>query len=89
MTQHNGEGGCATCEEMGVVVAQGKGHTRCYPYRSPVERAPPSYYRVAIGKCYPSKSDKNKGDFHIKINFYFSVAVTETKYIFYCFKSCF
>ena len=40
MTQHNGESGCVTCEEMGVVVKQGKGHTRCYPYRSLCERAP-------------------------------------------------
>ena len=40
MTQHNGESGCLTCEETGVVVAQGKGHTRCYPYRTPAERAP-------------------------------------------------
>ena len=40
MTQHNGESGCVTCEETGIVVTQGKGHTRCYPYRSPMERAP-------------------------------------------------
>ena len=32
MTQHNGESGCVTCEETGIVVTQGKGHTRCYPY---------------------------------------------------------
>ena len=40
MTQHNGEGGCLTCEESGFVAAQVKGHTRCYPYRSTTERAP-------------------------------------------------
>ena len=40
MTQHNGESGCLTCEESGFVAAQGKGHTRCYPYKSPTERAP-------------------------------------------------
>lgn len=40
MTQHNGESGCLACEESGFVAAQGKGHTRCYPYRSPTERAP-------------------------------------------------
>lgn len=33
MTQHNGEFGCITCEESGEVVVQGKGHSRCYPYR--------------------------------------------------------
>ena len=38
MTQHNGESGCVTCEETGLVVAQGKGHAGCYPYRSPLER---------------------------------------------------
>jgi len=40
MTQHNGENGCLTCEEPGCVVKQGKGHTRCYPYRPPSEAAP-------------------------------------------------
>jgi len=40
MAQHNGECGCLTCEEPGVVVKQGKGHTRCYPYRNPTEAAP-------------------------------------------------
>ena len=40
-TQHKScESGCVTCEETGIVVTQGKGHTRCYPYRSPMERAP-------------------------------------------------
>ena len=39
MTQHNGESGCITFEEAGVVVKQGKGHTRCYPYRTPTEAA--------------------------------------------------
>ena len=37
-TQHNGEGGCSTCEETGMVVKQGKGNTRCYPYREEHER---------------------------------------------------
>ena len=40
MTQHNGESGCITCEEPGVIVAQGNGHTRCYPYKSSLEKAP-------------------------------------------------
>ena len=40
ITRHNGEGGCLTCEESGFVAAQGKEHTRCYPYKSPTERAP-------------------------------------------------
>ena len=40
MTQHNGESSCLTCEESGFVAAQGKGHTRCYPYKSPTKRAP-------------------------------------------------
>lgn len=39
MAQHNGECGCITCEEPGVAVKQGKGHTRCYPYRTPTEAA--------------------------------------------------
>ena len=37
-TQHNGEGGCSTCEETGKVVKQGKGNTRCYPYREEHEK---------------------------------------------------
>ena len=40
MAQHNIECGCLTCEEPGVVVKQGKGHTRCYPYRNHTEVAP-------------------------------------------------
>ncbi|KAK3731182.1 hypothetical protein QZH41_019239, partial [Actinostola sp. cb2023] len=40
MTHHNGKNGCLTCEEPGVVVQQGKGHTRCYPYKVPTEAAP-------------------------------------------------
>ncbi|XP_044168176.1 uncharacterized protein LOC122952196 [Acropora millepora] len=40
MAQHNGECGCLTCEEPGVVVKQGKGHTRCYPYRNHTDVAP-------------------------------------------------
>lgn len=40
MTQHNGESGCITCEEPGHIVKQGKGHTRCYPYRNLPEAAP-------------------------------------------------
>ena len=39
MAQHNGECGCITCEEPGIVVKQGKGHTRCYPYWTPPEAA--------------------------------------------------
>lgn len=34
MTHHNGTNGCLTCEEPGLVVSQGKGHTRCYPYKT-------------------------------------------------------
>ena len=37
-TQHNGEGGCSACEETGKVVKQGKGNTRCYPYREEHEK---------------------------------------------------
>lgn len=40
MTQHNGESGCLTCEEPGIVVKQGKGHARCYPYRIHEETSP-------------------------------------------------
>lgn len=38
MTFFNGSHACVTCEEPGVVVAQGKGHSRCYPYRSAEDR---------------------------------------------------
>ena len=34
MMHHNGEYGCATCEEPGIVVPQGKGHARVYPFRN-------------------------------------------------------
>ncbi|CAG2216372.1 unnamed protein product [Mytilus edulis] len=33
MTQHNGLYSCIFCEEPGLVVKVGKGHTRCFPYR--------------------------------------------------------
>lgn len=38
MTMHNGEYGCLTCEEPGIVTKQGKGYARCYPYRLPNDR---------------------------------------------------
>lgn len=34
MTQFNGLYACSTCEEPGETATQGKGHSRCYPYRS-------------------------------------------------------
>ena len=40
MTMHNGESGCSTCEEPGRTVKQGKGHSRCYPYRETKDRFP-------------------------------------------------
>ena len=40
MTMHNGESGCCTCEEPGRTVKQGKGHSRCYPYRKGKDRYP-------------------------------------------------
>ena len=38
MTMHNGEFGCSTCLEPGIVVAKGKGHVRCYSYRNCFEK---------------------------------------------------
>ncbi|WAR15824.1 hypothetical protein MAR_030418 [Mya arenaria] len=38
MTMHNGAFVCITCEEQGETVKQGKGYSRCYPYRSPDQR---------------------------------------------------
>lgn len=38
MTLFNGERACITCEEPGYVAKQGKGHSRCYPYRSEEEK---------------------------------------------------
>ena len=38
MTMHNGESGCSTCEEPGRTVKQGKGHSRCDPYRDTKDR---------------------------------------------------
>lgn len=40
MTQYNGAEACITCEEPGLVVRQGRGHCRSYPYRQPVSRFP-------------------------------------------------
>ena len=40
MTMHNGESGCCTCEEPGRTVKQGKGHSKCYPYREGKDRYP-------------------------------------------------
>ncbi|KAJ8309950.1 hypothetical protein KUTeg_011815, partial [Tegillarca granosa] len=34
MTYFNGAESCITCEEPGKVVKQGKGHSRCFPYRT-------------------------------------------------------
>jgi len=38
MSMHNGEYGCSTCEEPGLVVKKGNGHVRSYPYRHAAER---------------------------------------------------
>lgn len=35
MSHHNGINGCITCEEEGFTTKQGKGHTRCYPFKDP------------------------------------------------------
>ncbi|XP_060607195.1 uncharacterized protein LOC132759444 [Ruditapes philippinarum] len=40
MTQFNGLEACITCEEPGLVVRQGRGHSRCYPYRPTSSRFP-------------------------------------------------
>ena len=59
-TQHNGKSGCVTCEETGVVVAQGKGHTRCYPYRSPAERAPYRTTETLLENAFKANQRKTK-----------------------------
>ena len=60
MTQHNGEGGCLTCEESGFVAAQGKGHTRCYPYRPPAERAPNRTMTTFLENAVKANQSKKK-----------------------------
>ena len=40
MTYFNGAEGCNLCEEPGKTVKQGKGHSRCYPYRQSGDRYP-------------------------------------------------
>ena len=60
MTQHNGEGGCLTCEESGFVAAQGKGHTRCYPHRSPSERAPNRTMTTFLENAVKANQSKKK-----------------------------
>lgn len=40
MSLFNGAQACITCEEPGKMVTQGKGHARCYPYRSEADRYP-------------------------------------------------
>lgn len=60
MTQHNGQSGCVTCEETGIVVAQGKGHTRCYPYRSPTERAPNRTMATLLANAIQANQSKKR-----------------------------
>ncbi|KAJ8313905.1 hypothetical protein KUTeg_008466 [Tegillarca granosa] len=38
MSYFNGEYACITCTEPGLTVAQGKGHTKCFPYRNAESR---------------------------------------------------
>lgn len=40
MTLYNGAEACVTCEEPGKNVTQGKGYSRCYPYRPAGSRFP-------------------------------------------------
>ena len=60
MTQHNGESGCVTCDETGLVVAQGKGHARCYPYRSPLERPPKRTTETLLESAFQANQRKTK-----------------------------
>ncbi|XP_015747175.1 PREDICTED: uncharacterized protein LOC107326937 isoform X1 [Acropora digitifera] len=60
MTQHNGESGCVTCEETGIVITQGKGHTRCYPYRSPMERAPKCTTETLLENAFQANERQRK-----------------------------
>lgn len=94
MTQHNGESGCVTCEETGVVVTQGKGHTRCYPYRSPMERAPKRTTETLLENALQANERQKKVLFNEHENAILSIyslasLIELTNIIIYaCFSGC-
>ena len=62
MTLFNGSEACITCEEPGVVVAQGRGHSRSYPYRTQNELYPiRSHSNVIALMNSATPSNRKKG----------------------------
>lgn len=59
MTQFNGSGACITCEEPGMVVPRGRGHSRCYPYRNMDEKFP-SRTSLTVTEAMQNASERNK-----------------------------
>lgn len=68
MTQHNGESGCITCEEPGHIVKQGKGHTRCCPYRNLPEAAPKRTHESFLRNGLSAHRENKKVGFFWKWN---------------------
>lgn len=59
MTYFNGSEACITCEEQGMVVQQGRGHSRCYPFKSDADK-PPLRQDDDIRLCMARGSEKRR-----------------------------
>ena len=60
MTQHNGMNGCLTCEEQGFVAKQGKGHSRCYPYKDKNEAPPRRTTETFLQAAFSAHASKKR-----------------------------
>ena len=59
MTLFNGSQACRTCEETGIVVNQGKGHSRCYPFRS-IENKFKLHTDTEVRQCMENATKRNR-----------------------------
>lgn len=61
MTYFNGTNACITCEEPGISVRQGKGHSKCYPYRGELMYQKRSHGNVSAAMNEGSDLNRCKG----------------------------
>jgi hypothetical protein len=59
MTLFNGQCACITCEEPGIVVTQGRGHSRSYPYRS-LDECFPNRFHETVLQNMATATEKNR-----------------------------
>ena len=59
MTLFNGSQACITCNDTGIVVNQGNGHSRCYSYRS-IENKFKLRTETKVRPCMENATKRNR-----------------------------